>query len=338
MRVALAMAAVGLVLAGCLQDPAAPNDPPTTPKAVADVFAGLNLTVQPDGVRALAGLETFVDLAPRRYDNQFQHDAARDWLEQQFLAAGVQVERHEFMGVSQVNGLSGVPQPPVPGQNILGILPGRDANRLLVIGAHYDSAITAYGAAYDDGSGTVILVELARTLATYAWNHTIVFAQFDQEESGLVGSAALAQAYLDEGKQVDLMINFDMAGINWPAKVGGVLDVPITAEFSLDGAEQLGALWTQVVDHLGHPASSSSVEIYPDATSGPSDHGSFIAAGIPSAWVHGSLIGNYPAYHTADTVETMILDVGGDRAALEAGFTAIMLRTVVFALAFDQLT
>lgn len=332
--------AVAALLAGCLQadnggdgpGPATPSDPP----AAADVLAGLDLAVRPDGQRALADLEEFVALAPRRYENQFQHEAARGWLADAFAAAGLQVVRQDFMGTSQAAGLSGAVSDQVPGQNILGILPGRDPDRLLVFGAHYDSAITAYGAAYDDGSGTVILVELARAMAQHEWTHTLVFAQFDQEEAGLVGSAHAAQAFVDEGKQVDLMVNFDMAGINWPAKVGGVVDVPITAEFLLEGAVQNAALWTQVVEHLGHPAASNSVESMANATSAPSDHGSFVAAGVPSAWVHGSLIGNYPAYHTADTVETMIADVGGDRAALEAGFDAILLRTFVFAFLADQ--
>jgi Zn-dependent M28 family amino/carboxypeptidase len=250
----------------------------------------------------------------------------------------LQVVRQDFIGQGQAAGVGGAPTPPVPGQNILGILPGK-TDRLIVFGAHYDSAVSAYGAAYDDGSGTIILTELARAMARYDWVHTLVFAEFDQEESGLVGSAAYAQQLLDEGRQVDLMINFDMAGINWPAKIGGTVDEPITAAFSLTGANNNSALWTQVVEHLEHPANSSEVTADEAAAGGgPSDHGSFIAAGFPSAWVHGALIGTYPAYHTGDQVATMIADVGGDRAALEAGFDAIMLRTFVFTFAIDGMT
>ncbi|MFA5943618.1 MAG: M28 family peptidase [Candidatus Thermoplasmatota archaeon] len=332
----IAALALAALLAGCLQaddaspqigqDTTEPNGPLADPAAF---LAGLATPTLPDAARCLNDLESFVALAPRRYENQFQHAEAKDWLEAQFTAAGLQVTRQDFDGSSQQLGQA------VPGQNILAVKPGRDPTRLLVFGAHYDSAVTAYGAAYDDGSGTLLVVELARAMAAYDWQHTLVFAEWDQEEGGLVGSAAHVQSLIDQGFQVDLAVNFDMAGINWPAKFGGTVDVPVKADFGGGNAEQFAAAWTAVVDHLGQPAASSAVATT-EATSGPSDHGSFLAGDLPAVWVRGAVIGNYPMYHGADTVEGMILDVGGERADLVAGFDTVLRRTFLFTFLADR--
>lgn len=296
----------------------------------AELLAALVAPVVPDAARCVTDLEAFTALAPRRYENQFQHGAAKDWLEQEFRAAGLTVSRQDFTGTSQVPG-----QAPVAGQNILGVLPGREANRTLVFGAHYDSAVSAYGAAYDDGSGTLIVVELARALAKYNFTHTLVFAAWDQEEAGLVGSGYYVQDALDRGEQVDLNINFDMAGINWPAKFLGAVDVDVQALFGGEGDAPYGAAWNAVVAHLGDPPESSTVTT--GGASGPSDHGSFLDGGYRAVWVHGAVIGNYPMYHNADTVDAMIADVGGDRAMLVAGFDTVLERTFLFTFLADRL-
>lgn len=119
------------------------------------------------------------------------------------------------------------------GTNILGILPGLDPLRWIVIGGHYDTReATVGGGALDNASGMCTVLELARAFkaasATEPLAATVVFAWYDGEEWGLFGSRALAQ----DGRVVrDLLgippeavvtvlasLSFDMPGLNYPAK------------------------------------------------------------------------------------------------------------------------
>jgi Zn-dependent M28 family amino/carboxypeptidase len=194
--------------------------------------------------------------------------------------------------------------------------------------------VTANGAAYDDGSGTIITLCLARALAKYEWNATLVFAAWDQEEAGLVGSTYYAEKLKDTAAQVVLYVNFDMTGINWPAKFGGATDVPLKADFGGEGDKTMGSLWSAVFQHLKFPGSATVVAT--GATSGPSDHGAFLAAKYPASWVRGALIGNYPMYHNGDSVESMVAIVGGQRGDLVKGFDTVLQSVFLFAFLLDQ--
>lgn len=309
-----------LGLSGCITTTTGSADGPPTGADSSDWSAD-----SPDGIAALADLKEFVDLAPRRYDNQFQHDAARDFVEAHFVASGLNVTRERFTGAAQVGD-------PVEGQNIVATINGT-SNRTIILGAHYDSAVSAQGAAYDDGTGTMLMLHVARAAATRDWNHTLIFVGFDQEEAGLVGSTHMANALRDAGQDV-FMINFDMVGINWPAKNAGAGDRPINAYFGADDETPLIQEWVAAADDLGYPDEATTQST--GLGSGSSDHGPFRAAGFPALWVRGALIGTYPAYHNLDTVEAMTVAVGGDEAMLEAGFDAAMDLTFRFMERLDS--
>lgn len=91
--------------------------------------------------------------------------------------------------------------------------------RVLIVGGHYDSRATdpmdatsdAPGA-NDDGSGTAVVLELARVLAPHAFDATIVFVAFAGEEQGLLGAAGLADEALAKGWNVEAVLNNDMVG------------------------------------------------------------------------------------------------------------------------------
>jgi hypothetical protein len=74
------------------------------------------------------------------------------------------------------------------GCNFEATLEGETAENPIVVGAHYDSVTT--GAADDNGTGTAALMEIARNMAQQKHKRTVKFVAFDQEELGLVGSAA----------------------------------------------------------------------------------------------------------------------------------------------------
>jgi glutaminyl-peptide cyclotransferase len=69
-------------------------------------------------------------------------------------------------------------------RNVIGVVPGRDPKRTVIVGAHYDTKdIPGFVGAIDSGSGTAVAVQLARTLRPRQVRPTVVFALFDGEES-----------------------------------------------------------------------------------------------------------------------------------------------------------
>ena len=110
---------------------------------------------------------------------------------------------------------------------MLGILPGRDTNRVIVMGGHYDSCIcsvppngavdstSAAPGADDDGSGTAAVVELARVVSRRyprGLDATIIFVLHAAEEQGLLGATHFAQRLKAEGKQVVAGMTDDIIG------------------------------------------------------------------------------------------------------------------------------
>ncbi len=141
--------------------------------------------------------------------------------------------------------------------NVLGILPGRDTNRVVVIGGHYDSCVcnvapngtvdstsTAPGAD-DDGSGTTAVVELARVISKRypkGFDATIIFVLHAAEEQGLLGATHLAQRLKAEGKQVVAGMTDDIVG-NVVAEDGSVDSTSVriyAADPDSSGSRELG--------------------------------------------------------------------------------------------------
>lgn len=115
-------------------------------------------------------------------------------------------------------------------RNVMAILPGRSPRRIY-IGGHYDSlarnpsepqgqgfdwanADNLAPGANDDGSGTVLTVELARVFAESGieFDATLVFITFSGEEQGLIGAKAHAQKAAEEKVVIDAVLNNDMVG------------------------------------------------------------------------------------------------------------------------------
>lgn len=106
-------------------------------------------------------------------------------------------------------------------RNVLAILPGLDsANKdILVIEGHFDTRChgacdtTCYTPGMEDnGSGTVLVMELARLMSRYAFDHTILFATVTGEDQGLYGSKALATYLKNNDVQIRSVFNNDVIG------------------------------------------------------------------------------------------------------------------------------
>jgi hypothetical protein len=149
--------------------------------------------------------------------------AARDWIRARFDEIASTSGGH--MTVS----LDSFVQPPadrIPAPtrltNVVATLHGTDpgsADRVYVVGAHYDSRRTdvldgsgdAPGA-NDDGSGVSAVIELARVMAAHPSEATIVFVAYAGEEQGLYGSDHLAQVAKAAGWNVQGVLNMDIVG------------------------------------------------------------------------------------------------------------------------------
>lgn len=97
-------------------------------------------------------------------------------------------------------------------QNVIVDLAGTDPrDETIVFGAHYDSVPFSHGV-YDNGAGSVILMELLRYFVANPPKRNLRFCWFGSEERGLLGSKAYVAAHEEELKNIRLMINVDVAG------------------------------------------------------------------------------------------------------------------------------
>ncbi len=103
------------------------------------------------------------------------------------------------------NGLRGV--------NVLAKKTGtRYPDKQYIICGHYDNMPSGSNApgADDNASGTVAVMEAARLLSNINTDYTIIFAAWDEEEIGLIGSDHYAQIAYNNGDQILGVLNLDM--------------------------------------------------------------------------------------------------------------------------------
>jgi Peptidase family M28 len=171
-------------------------------------------------VRTLASFGTRHTLSSQD-DPERGIGAARDWMFatlQEYAAPSNGRMTVELQSYIQ----EPAPRIPTPTRitNVLATLRGStQPNRVYVVSGHYDSRVTdvmnftddAPGAD-DDASGVAVSMELARVMATFEPEATIVFAAVAGEEQGLFGSAHMAQTFLDAGADVQGMFTNDIVG------------------------------------------------------------------------------------------------------------------------------
>ena len=106
-------------------------------------------------------------------------------------------------------------------KNVLAILPGLDTTEkdMLIIEGHYDTRCegacdtNCYSPGMEDnGSGTVLVMELARIMSRYAYDHTIVFTCVTGEDQGLYGAKAFSKWLFTNNLPVKAVFNNDVIG------------------------------------------------------------------------------------------------------------------------------
>jgi hypothetical protein len=105
-----------------------------------------------------------------------------------------------------------VNQPTIPTANILAVLKGTVNPELVyVISSHFDSRAEGPGAD-DNTSGTSVLLETARVMASRPQAATIIFASLTGEEAGLLGSREFVRVAKADSLKLVGALNNDMVG------------------------------------------------------------------------------------------------------------------------------
>ena len=184
--------------------------------------------------------------------------------------------------------------PPIRGVNVLGQLRGSvEPGMVIVVSAHYDHLGIRDGRIYpgadDNASGVAAMLAVATWFRAHPPRHTLLFAAFDGEESGLRGARAFVAGPTAPLASIVANINFDMlsrnprgeifmSGLHSNPQLQAVLD-PVRATAAptiLYGHDQPRPFWDD------------------NDWTNSSDQGPFAGKGIP--WLYFG-VEDHPDYH-----------------------------------------
>jgi acetylornithine deacetylase/succinyl-diaminopimelate desuccinylase-like protein len=178
----------------------------------------------PDSARLKSSVERLVSFGTRHTlssatDPKRGIGAARRWARSELDRIGkacggclkTEMIERSFTGPRAPNGANIV--------DVLGIQPGSEPDRVIIVQGHIDSRVTdvmnatadAPGA-NDDASGVALVLEAARILSKEKFRATIVYAALSGEEQGLWGGQLLAETAKARGWKVDAVLNNDIVG------------------------------------------------------------------------------------------------------------------------------
>lgn len=139
-------------------------------------------------------------------------EKAREYVVKRFQESGIKPFQNGYVQPFEFTNRAGVK---MNAANVLGYIEGKKyKDRYIVVSAHYDHVGIIKGEIYngadDDASGTTALFALAEYFAEKRPSHTIIFAAFDAEESGLRGARDFVSAPPVAKEKIALNINMDM--------------------------------------------------------------------------------------------------------------------------------
>lgn len=180
--------------------------------------------------------------------------------------------------------------------NILAKIEGKRADEYVIVGAHYDhlgidptlAGDCIYNGADDNASGVSAVLQLAKAFLVSGQQpeRTIIFAFWDGEEKGLLGSSYFVQncSFINSVKGY---LNYDMIGRNSNEAKPQLVDYFYTEANSAFGEWLKNDIkkYKLKLEPIYHPW---------DKPVGGSDNGSFAKAGVPIIWYHTN---GHPDYH-----------------------------------------
>lgn len=238
---------------------------------------------------------------------QANNDVAADYLVEQFAAMDNLTITDQAFNTN--------------GRNIIATQLGKAANpEIYIICAHYDTV--ANYCADDNATGTTAVLEIAKILSTQCFDNTIVYALWDEEEIGLLGSDYYAGLANTNGDNIAGVLNMDMIGYD-----GDASGTPGDNQFDIDFRSEFAPSVTMKNDILSvfntYSFDLSVVEV-PNGTFA-SDHSSFWFNGFAAVLVGESWETNdqTPFYHSSqDRVATLDLPYFTEITKLVLAYTA----------------
>jgi hypothetical protein len=255
-------------------------------------------------VRVLA-----VDIGERNLRHAAALDEAASWIERRLREMTLRPRRSSYaVDGHQVHNIDVV----VPGSK-------PDAS-VVVVGAHYDSAIGTAGA-NDNASGVACLLELSRRFANHRGTHELRLVWFTNEEqphfqTSNMGSLRYARGLAAEGRQVVAMLSLETMGYyserpdsqRYPSAVAGFF--PSTGNFlAFVGNDHSADLVRKSIATFRSSARfpSEGVSMSGEVQGiGWSDHWAFWQTGVPAIMLTDTAPFRYPHYHRpTDTPEQL---------------------------------
>ena len=184
----------------------------------------------------------------------------------------------------------------LPLRNVLAKIEGKRADEYVVVGAHFDhigmdpllDGDKIYNGADDNASGVAAVLQIARALKESGIQpeRTIIFALWDGEEKGLLGSEYFMQTWGDP-KRIKGYLNFDMIGRNNDESR------PEHVVYFYTEAHPAFEQW------LRRDIEKYGLRLQPDYRAwdrpiGGGDNGSFAKRDVPVIWYHTD---GHPDYH-----------------------------------------
>jgi len=203
------------------------------------------------------------------------------------------------------------------GKNVLAVQQGTlYPDEFYMICAHYDAV--NYHCADDNGSGTAGVLEAARVLSSRQFEYSIIYALWDEEEIGLVGSNYYATQAAADGDEILGVINMDM--IAWDGDEDMAVEIHSSMIASSDQLSdyvfEICSLYALQVDPV--------VEI-PGTTA--SDQAAFWSKGYPAVLIIEEYYGGdfNPYYHSAnDRINILNMTYFHEMAKLSIGSLAAL--------------
>lgn len=180
--------------------------------------------------------------------------------------------------------------------NVLAKIEGKNSEETVIIGSHFDhlgvdpllDGDKIYNGADDNASGVAAVLQIARAFVESGVQpeRTVIFALWDGEEKGLLGSEYFMQQWQNPA-QIKGYLNFDMIGRNNNESRPEHVVYFYTASHPAFG------------EWLKNDIAQRGLKLQPDyrAWDNPvsgSDNGSFAKRGVPIIWYHTD---GHPDYH-----------------------------------------
>lgn len=179
-------------------------------------------------------------------------------------------------------------------KNILACIPG-EGEGYVVVGAHYDhlgidSALVddiCFNGADDNASGVSAVLQLAKAMkkSKVRPKRTVIFAFWDGEEKGLLGSSFFVKRFFDVSK-ISAYMNFDMVG-------RGPQEKPLLLSYNYSAKNPLFGEWLKA-DVEKYKISLEPVYNASEYLIGGSDNTPFARKKVPVVWYTTE---GHPDYH-----------------------------------------